>query len=158
MLNHKLFDPTEDEELYEAVLQFNELYVATPLEITSKTYYQLWLDSGKRLPLYVWKTFMQDKRIREWYSAELELALDANMQKLAKESGNNRSTAAQQALSNFLRYKNDQTENIDNRIFIYTHLPLTTTEEKLANVKVIKNIPKEIGDSISSYEGSAKNK
>jgi len=154
MIDHLLFKVKEEPELFEAVLEFNKIYQNDPENTASYSYYKLWTTSGRTLPLSVWKQFQLDPRVRSWYSSELELSIETNIQNLAKSSSKDQSYAKQQTLSSLLSYKKEKSTERSNQVFIYSFIPLTSIEEHIPNVKIIQNIPKELSDAITIYEGS----
>lgn len=156
MINTSLFDlkDEKDKELYMAVVEFNSLYKKFPKEIASWTYYELSQKSRTDISLALWKEFYTDSRVQAWYKEELDLALDAKLQKLVGEVGENHSTATNQTLQSILKYKEDNSNKTDStKIFIYTFMPLSEVEEQLDNVKIINNIPKEIKNAITIFKG-----
>ena len=155
MIDLNLFDITKEPELYEAVLLFNKKYQNDPDNIASYSYYKLWNETQRTIPLNIWKEFQLDKRVRSWYSSELELSIATNIQTLAKNSAKDQNYAKQQTLASLLNYQKDKTEEQSNKIFIYSFIPLTSIEEHLPNVKIIKTIPKELADAITVYEGNS---
>ena len=161
MIDPKQFDEHKEESLLNTVLVFNELYKENPNTITDLSYYELY-DMTKikyQIPLLDWKYFYIDRRVQAWYSQELELTISARLQKLAKQAGTDKSTATQQTLTALLKHVGDnQSGPEDNKIFIVQFIPLTKVEEHIENVKIIDNIPKEIADAITVYEGDSKKK
>lgn len=158
MIDIKQFNQEKEPNLLNTVLVFNQLYREHPESITEFTYHELYSKSKAEhnIPLYEWKLFYTDKRVQAWYSQELELTMKAKLHKLTRQAGEDRSTATQQALQGLLKYISDSDESAeDNKIFIYTHIPLTDVEEHLENVKIESTIPKEIGDGLSVYSGDS---
>lgn len=157
MLNLSLFDLKTEPEKYKIAEEFNKIYDNFPKVIAEWSYYELWERTEKVFPLSSWKDFMLDKRVRTWFSEELDLALRTNLQHLAKTVGNDRSTATQQALTAILKHQETNTPTEEqNVIFVYTFVPLTTIEENLPNVRTLETIPKEIGRAIRVNERDSK--
>jgi len=159
LLNPNIFSPESEETLYRAVVVFNQIYKNSPISAAQLTYYQLWQQGrnyDSELPLSAWKEFMLDPRISTWYDTELEMSLNANLQKLASEAGNNKSTATLQALSQILKHKENKEPNTpdQNKIFIYSHIPLTDVEERLENVTILRTQPQAISGAIQVFEGN----
>lgn len=155
MLNIDLFNIETEEKLYNCVLVFNEMYETSKKVISELTYFDLYKEAktiDTSLSVFDWKTFYQDERVREWYKEELELALEANIQKLSGEATKNKSS--QTTLISLLNYKRGQKiqHEDQNKIFIYTHIPLNPQENRINNVRVLKTIPKEIGDAITTVQ------
>lgn len=153
MINIDLFNIQKEEELFKTVIEFNKIYQNDPKNAASHSYYELWTMSGRNLPLSAWKEFQLDKRVRSWYSSELELSIEQNIQTLARTSAKDQSYSKQQTLASLLSYKKDKNIEKSNQYFIYSFIPLTSTEEHIPNVKIIKNIPEEIANAITVFEG-----
>lgn len=158
MIDLRQFSLENEEEMFRTIVVFNQIYKDHPNQASQMTYYQLF-QKGQNiddtLPLSAWKNFMLDARVATWYNTELEMALNANLQKLVTEAGNNKSTATLQALSTILKHKeNKETPTVDqNKIFIYTHIPLSENEEKLPNVTKIRTRPAGIDGAIQVFKG-----
>lgn len=150
MLNLTKFtrDTEQEEEIYQMAMAFNTLYKQIPNKITELSYYELY----NRIGLFTadnWKEFLKDKRVQKWYSDELDLQLNTQLHKLAAIAGENKSTATQQALSAILKYKGENKQQEDStETFIYALIPVNENEKNLENVKILKNIPKEIEAAI----------
>ena len=161
MIDPKQFDETKEETLLNTVLVFNQLYKEMPTTITDLSYYELY-DKAKKeheIPLLDWKMFYTDRRVQAWYAQELELTINSRLQKLAKQAGTDKSTATQQTLTALLKHVGDSSgAPEDNKIFVVQFIPLTNVEEHIENVKIIDNIPKEIADAITIYEGTNQKK
>jgi hypothetical protein len=158
MIDIKQFNEEKEANLLNTVLVFNQLYRELPETITELTYHELYTRSKAEhnIPLYEWKLFYTDKRIQAWYSKELELTMKAKLHKLTRQAGEDRSTATQQALQGLLKYISESDESAeDNKIFIYSHIPLTDVEEHLENVKIESTVPKEIANGLSIYTGDS---
>jgi hypothetical protein len=162
MINVNLFDPEKEEYLYRAVIVFNKIYTEVPKEASHLGYYQLWQKGrnyDSELDVVTWKQFMLDNRVSAWYDTELEMALNTNLQKLATEAGNNKSTATLQTLTAILKHKEGKVTDApdQNKIFVYTHIPLTDVEERLENVTKLRNQPEGISGAIKVFEGRSDN-
>jgi len=159
MIDIKLFNEEKEASLLNTVLIFNQLYREYPESITEFTYHELYSKAKveHNIPLYEWKIFYTDKRVQAWYAKELELTMKAKLHKLTRQAGEDRSTATQQALQGLLKYVSENDGSTEeNKIFIYTHIPLTSTEEQISNVKIEKAIPKEIADGLTVFDGDHK--
>ncbi len=155
MIDLKQFDTENDKQLYEVVVAFNTLYKSRPQTITQYSYYQLWELSDRSIPIAVWKEFYNDPRVQRWYDDELEMALSANLQKLATEAGNNKSSATLQALTAILKHRETKTADTpeSNTVFIFSHVPLTTVEENLENAKILRARPQAFDSAIKVSQG-----
>ena len=156
MINMEQFSPEKEPELFETVLLFNELYINKPDDTGSFTYYELWKETGQKVPLSHWKDFKLDTRVRKWYSTELDLMLDSNLQKIAHKAGFDKSTATQQTLTALLNRKETKSLEENKVYMIYGFIPVTSIEENLENVKIITTIPKAISDAVIIREGDHK--
>ena len=154
MIDLKLFDKEIEIELCEAVVAFNTRFKADPAGTMDKTYYQLWKDN-KEVELHIWRQFYTDKRVQEFYEKEFELSLKAKRNVLLRQVGENHSTATVQGLMSILKRDEEALiEDDDGKIFIYSFIPLNQNEEHLENVKILKNIPKEISDALTVIDGN----
>ena len=156
-----MFDKNKEETLLNTVLVFNQLYKEFPNTITEKTYYELYelTKEQHQISLIDWKNFYSDHRVQAWYSQELELTINARLQKLSKQAGTDKSTATQQTLTALLKHVDSGKETIDdNKIFVVQFIPLTNVEEHVKNVKTLQNIPEEISNGITVYERPDKEK
>lgn len=157
MIDVKKFDKDIELELWQAVNSFNAAFKKNPKEVLKKGYYELW-EMDKNIDLYVWRVFYTDSRVREFYKKEFELGLDAKKQILLQQVGENKSTATNQALVALLkREEENQLDPNDNKIFVYSFIPLNENERNADNVKILENIPEGIRDAITIVEGN-KNK
>lgn len=161
MINEKLFNPDDkhDARLLRVLAKFKRIYETYKADITQFTYFELWERAGKQPELAHWKTFYTDKRVQEWYKEELDLAMDARIHKLVRDAGTKNAVGSQQTLTSLLKLKESSKKEKDpNKFFIYSHIPLTNVEKHIKNVKTLSFIPKEIGDSITVFDGSQKSK
>lgn len=154
MIDLNLFDKEIEHELCEAVTAFNTSFKADPQKVMDKSYYQLWKDN-KEIDLLVWRKFYTDPRVVEFYDKEFELGLKAKKNILLRMVGENNSTATVQGLMNIIKRDEDADFDIDdNKIFIYSFIPLNQQEAHAENVRILENIPKEIGDALTVIDGN----
>ncbi len=162
MIDPSAFDRRTEEKLLNAVLVFNQIYKELPDTITELSYYELYQEAqerGHEVSLIDWKNFYTDRRVQQWYDDELHLTIQSRLQKLSKQAGTDKSTATQQTLTALLKHVGDNSQSMeDNKIFVVQFVPLTKTEEQIENVEVLKNIPEEIADALTIYEGSNEEK
>lgn len=156
MIDLNLFNDKKEPELYNAVLAFNKIYQNDPENVSGFSYYKLWTLTNMSLPLNIWKEFQMDNRVRAWYTTELELSISHNIQMLAKDAIKEKSANKQQTLSALLNFQKDKTNEQTDKYFIYSFIPLTSVEEHIPNVKIIKTIPKELADAITVFTGNEK--
>lgn len=165
MIDPEQFDETKEPELLNTVLVFNILYKKYPETITEMSYYDLYLETKKHpeikdtIELLDWKKFYTDRRVQAWYAQELNLSINTRIHKLTKKAGTDKSTATQQTLSALLKHVGEHADTPeDNKVYIYSHIPLTDTEEHIENVQTIETIPEEIRDAITVYTGNTTKK
>lgn len=157
MINPDLFDEKKEPELLNTVLIFNKLYKMHPETIAETTYHGLYkmTEEKEAITLAQWKSFYLDRRVQSWYDQELELLMKSKLHKLTRQAGSDRSTATQQALQGLLKHISENTVKAEeNKIIVYTHIPLTDQEAHLKNVKVESTIPQEIRDALTILDES----
>ena len=152
MINIEQFDEKTEPQLLNTVLVFNQLYRIYPESIAEMTYHKLYTlaEPEHQISLALWKSFYTDKRVQRWYEQELALLMQSKLHVLTRQAGSDRSTATQQALQGLLKHiSENNNKSEENKIFVYTHIPLTRTEEHLENVRIETTIPEEIRSALT---------
>ena len=143
------------EKLRRCIIDFNKQYKTNPDKAMSANYIDLWKNqSDAELTIIDWRAFYTNMKIREFYSEELELVLNARAQSLARIMGENKSSATIQGLTAILS-RDDKRQTIQpdqNKIFVYSVIPLNSIERNLDNVTILENIPSSIANAISVIE------
>lgn len=92
-----------------------------------------------------WKSFLLDSRIRNWINEEVSILVRSKQVQMISKLGEDRSTATVQAFSALMRSTEEDLNNIDdNKIFIYSFMPLSQEEKRLNYAQVLNSIPDEI--------------
>lgn len=103
----------------------------------------------------LWKKFLLEPAILDWYASERKLLLQSQVNKLIREAGSSKSTASAQALSTLLKQLNETEDRNNNTYIIYNFIPVTEEELKDPLVNVTETIPSTIRDSIKVIEESS---
>ena len=149
----------DERTLQDIQTEFNKLLDMYYPECLEWSHYELWKNSGKMFTPYEWKEWRLDQRVDDWYHSELLIIVQNRAVKLLSKAGDNKSVGETQALTQVMNFldKNKRTAKQETK-FIYSFIPLNINEEAAENVKVLQNIPSEIGDAITSYRGTDKKK
>lgn len=147
----------EDEELQECVLVYNEIAETLYPDILQLNHVELYLQSAKRISPTIWKKFLLNEKIQDWYAQERKIIMGNKVDKMINEIGKNHSTAQMQGLSTLLGQINrDEGNRESNEIIIYNFIPLTEEEAKNPNVKILQNVPNQIRNAIQTINKSIK--
>lgn len=158
MIDIKLFDKEIEEELWNAVVLFNQDFKKDPKFTLEKNYYELWKEHNE-IELLTWRNFYKDDRVREFYKQEFDLNLESKKHKLIAEMGANHSTATNQAVIALLKREEEETMKTENNtIIVYSFIPLNDQERNLENVRILENIPEGIKAGLTIYEGDTEGK
>ena len=153
-------DFTDDEKhLNKLVSEFNRLAQSINMEtILEMSHYELAKISKIPSPS-LWKEFLLNPKIKNWYQSERALFLNSQVQKLIKTAPESHSTGAVQALNSLLNQQKLLEEAQENKtIIIYNSIPLTTEERKNTLINVNKNIPSGIRRAITYINEPDNNK
>lgn len=158
MIDLNKFDEITESDIRQCVIVFNNSFKEKPKETLAKTYYQLW-ELDKAIDLYTWRAFYTDARVQKFYEKEFTLSLNAKKQALLQQMGENKSVATNQALTSILKYLEvEEVDPNDNKIFIYSFIPLNEQERNAKNVRILNNIPENLKDAIQIIEGDSESK
>lgn len=103
----------------------------------------------KNISISDWRDFLLDARIQAWLNDEIAIMIRAKQVALLDKVGDNNSTATVQALTTIMKAANDDSNKIeDNKIYIYSFMPLNQMERRLNNAQVLNSIPDEVRDAI----------
>lgn len=92
-----------------------------------------------------WKNFLLDSRVQTWIEDEIYLMIRTKQVQLLDKVGEDRSTATVQALTALMKANEANANKIeDNKIYIYSFMPLSKEERRLNNVKILSSVPDEI--------------
>ena len=92
-----------------------------------------------------WKNFLMDSRIRNWINEEINILVRSKQVQMISKLGEDRSTATVQAFSALMRSTEDDLNRADdNKIFIYSFMPLSKEEKRLNYAQILNSIPDEI--------------
>lgn len=108
----------------------------------------------------VWKEFLMNPKVKQWYDEEQILQIRTSVMKLLQDIGSSegKSTGQAQALSTMLSQLN-KSERIDTTTkYIYNFIPLTELEKDNPNVRILKFIPDEIRNAVQIIGTDGNNK
>lgn len=92
-----------------------------------------------------WKNFLLDARIKNWINEEVSILIRSKQLQMISKLGEDRSTATVQAFSALMRSTEEDLNKIDdNKIFIYSFMPLSNEEKRLNYAQILNSIPNEI--------------
>lgn len=148
----------DEKELNKCVEEFNDLCDQGQYpEILEWTHYEL----AKRSNLpdtTLWKKFLLNPKIKDWYQSEKQILLNAEVQKLIRTAAKSGSTATVQTLNSLLAQQKSMEEQTDNKkIIIYNFIPLTEEEKKDENIHENKTIPAGIRRAITIIKDETNN-
>lgn len=147
----------DDEELNECVRVYNEIAETCYPDILEFTHMELYTASHKRISPTMWKKFLLNEKILDWYDEERKIQINNKANKMIKQLGTTNSTAQVQGLNTLLNQINRQDdEKESNEIIIYNFIPLNKEEEQNPNVNIIKNVPNQIRNAIQTINKSYK--
>lgn len=149
----------DDEELNECVDAFNYMCSEKRMypNILSYDHYTLFLNHNTIGPT-IWKKFLSNEQIIEWYEQETNIAIRTKTNKLINNLDNGtQSTGTAQTLSQLLSQLNKTKTNNNKTIIIYTFIPLTKQEEENPNINVSDTIPNSIANAIQTIDRTIKN-
>ena len=140
----------DEKELNKCVEDFNDLCDQGQYpEILEWTHYELAKRSNTP-DTTLWKKFLLNPKIKDWYQSEKQILLNAEVQKLIRTAAKSGSTATVQTLNSLLAQQKTMEEQTDNKkIIIYNFIPLTDEEKKDENIHENKNIPAGIRRAIT---------
>lgn len=138
---------SSETEMKKTLKEYNKLCSKYMPEILKWTHLDLLQHStDKSISLKNWRDFILDTRVKNWIKEELSIIIQSKQLELLNKVGDDRSTATVQALSAIMRIDNEDDANRidDNKIFIYSFMPLTDQERRLNNAQVLDSIPIEV--------------
>ena len=147
----------EDETLQECVRIYNEIADTQYPDILEYTHMDLYIASHKRISPTIWKKFLLNEKILDWYDEERRIQINNKANKMIKKLGDTNSTAQVQGLNTLLAQINRQSdEKESNEIIVYNFIPLNPEEGKNPNVNILKNVPNQIRNAIQTINKSYK--
>lgn len=146
----------DDEELQECVNTFNEIAETQYPDILTYNHVDLYTASYKRISPTIWKKFLLNEKVLDWYEQERTITINNKVNKMINDLTKSNSTAQVQGLNTLLAQVNRDEVKESNEIIIYNFIPLNEEEEKNPNVNISKNIPRQIRDAIQTINRSYK--
>lgn len=128
---------------------FNLLYHNQGQKLLSMSSFQLQKAVNDKWTSQEWKEFRLHDKVDEWFEEEMQIIIKNRAFDLLQKTGEDRSTATTQALTQMMNFldKNKQ-KAVNPTIMIYSFVPLTEMEEQAPNVRTLTNIPTEIKDAV----------
>ena len=84
----------------------------------------------------LWKEFLSDKQVIDWFRKELQVFKSAQMRKLIKNADNNeRSVGAAQMLNAITKVCEDDDAK-EGDLIIYSYVPLNSREQQAPNIEI----------------------
>lgn len=152
------FIEKDELELNECVEKFNEMCdLGMYPQLLQYSHYDLSNKSGLPKPT-LWKRFLLNPKIKEWYATERQIQLNTTIQKLISEAGTSNSTAMVQTLNTLLaQQKSMEEQGFQAPIIIYNFIPITEQERKSGRINEVRNIPSGIERAIRKVERNTSN-
>lgn len=153
-----VFTEKDDLELNECVKEFNDMCeIGMYPMLLEYTHYDL--ANKSRLPKpTLWKRFLLNPKIKEWYATEKQIQLNSTVQKLISTAGTSNSTATVQTLNTLLAQQRTMEEQgFQAPIIIYNFIPITEQERKSGRINEIRDIPSGIERAIRKVERNTPN-
>lgn len=148
----------DEKDLNKCVEDFNDLCDQGQYpEILEWTHYELAKRSNTPNP-NLWKKFLLNPKVKDWYQSEKQILLNAEVQKLIRTAAKSGSTATVQTLNSLLAQQKSMEEQNDNKkIIIYNFIPLTEEEKKDPLINENKTIPSGIRRAITIIDDPTTN-
>ena len=129
-------------DMIQCLEAYNKLY-ATHEDLLNWDIRKLTIETG--ISPVKWRNFLLDSRIQKWMADEQFLKMQTKRNELLEKVGDNNSTATVQALTTIMKATDDDSDRLeDNKVYIYSFMPLTNEEERLNNAQVLDSIPAEV--------------
>lgn len=139
----------QNEHLKEMLPDFIKLVQRLYPKMLEFNHYEMWKNTNQSFSPEDWKKFRLSESVNNWYEQELSIQVDSKIFKLIQTIGDDNSTAKAQMLNNVLAYASkDKKTAKEPTIFVFNFIPLNYQEELAPNVRIIENIPIEIGNAI----------
>ena len=149
---------SEEEDMRQCLKEYNRLYERYS-NLLNWDVKEIYNDSNNQIPIYIWRNFLLDSRVQRWIRDEQFVKMQAKRNQLLDKVGDNNSTATVQALSAIMKATEDEEDKLeDNKVYIYSFIPLTKEEERLNNAKTLKAIPDEIRAGLQHITSKSGNK
>lgn len=149
---------SDEEDMRKCLAEYNKLYLRYS-NILNWDVRQIYNASSKDIPIYIWRKFLLDSRIQQWIRDEQYIKMQAKRNELLDKVGDNNSTATVQALSAIMKATEEEEDRLeDNKVYIYSFIPLTSEEERLNNAQTLKAIPDEIRAGLQHINSKSSNK
>lgn len=152
------FIEKDELELNSCVDEFNDMCdLGMYPQILEWSHYEL--SNKSRLPKpTLWKKFLLNPKIKEWYATERQIQLNSTIQKLISTAGTSNSTATVQTLNTLLAQQRTMEEQgFQAPIIIYNFIPITEQERKSGRINEIRDIPSGIERAIRKVERNTTN-
>lgn len=152
------FTEKDELELNDCVNEFNDMCdLGMYPQILEWSHYELSNKSGLPKPT-LWKRFLLNPKIKEWYATERQIQLNSTIQKLISTAGTSNSTATVQTLNTLLAQQRTMEEQgFQAPIIIYNFIPITEQERKSGRINEVKDIPSGIERAIRKVERNTPN-
>lgn len=152
------FTEKDELELNDCVDKFNDMCdLGMYPQILEWSHYELSNKSGLPKPT-LWKRFLLNPKIKEWYATERQIQLNSTVQKLISTAGTSNSTATVQTLNTLLAQQRAMEEQgFQAPIIIYNFIPITEQERKSGRINEVRDIPSGIERAIRKVERNTPN-
>lgn len=152
------FTEKDELELNDCVNEFNDMCdLGMYPQILEWSHYELSNKSGLPKPT-LWKRFLLNPKIKEWYATERQIQLNSTVQKLISTAGTSNSTATVQTLNTLLAQQRAMEEQgFQAPIIIYNFIPITEQERKSGRINEVRDIPSGIERAIRKVERNTPN-
>lgn len=148
-----VFTEKDEIDLNKCVEEFNSLCeMGLYPKLLEFTHYELSTKSSLPNP-NLWKRFLLNPKIKEWYTTEKQILLNSTVQQLIRSAGSSNSTATVQTLNTLLAQQRAMEEQgYQAPVIIYNFIPITEQERKSGRINEVNNIPSGIERAIRKVE------
>lgn len=110
-----------------------------------KNHYELAAISQSCTDPKVWKEFLLLPEVQDWMQSEMAVIQNAELQNMAKNASESRSTGQAQLMS-ALQKLNEKTATKEGPAFIYCYVPVNSEQEQADNVVMLDKDPFKINE------------
>lgn len=93
----------------------------------------------------MWKEFLLLPEVQDWMQSEMAVIQNAELQNMAKNASESRSTGQAQLMS-ALQKLNEKTATKEGPAFIYCYVPVNSEQEQADNVVMLDKDPFKINE------------
>lgn len=115
--------------------EMETIFVAAGKNALTWNHYDLAANTGDRFTVDQWKSFLMDGRVSKYINTEFESIQSAELRKLIVNIGSNtKSVGHAQLISTLAKLMDNTGKPDDNKIFVYTYVPLNAQQEHASEV------------------------